>query len=193
MRGKHVEALILVGQHRITPAHAGKTIQTASNLFPRQDHPRACGENHSVGALIHELSGSPPRMRGKRRNSGQKADIIRITPAHAGKTLTSFPVAPLPRDHPRACGENPSCRKILKIWQGSPPRMRGKPKPEKIFQCHPRITPAHAGKTWQEFLYLSFDWDHPRACGENSSSASSPFIMSGSPPRMRGKRPSRFV
>ena len=71
--------------------------------------------------------------------------------------------------------------------QGSPPRMRGKPRWGTSTACQARITPAHAGKTFLRPKVASVLRDHPRACGENCHASSSPFIMSGSPPRMRGK------
>ena len=45
-------------------------------------------------------------MRGKLLKSSLKALMRRITPAHAGKTQKLMFQVPLPKDHPRACGEN---------------------------------------------------------------------------------------
>ena len=70
---------------------------------------------------------------------------------------------------------------------GSPPRVRGKegvrPSSYSLF----RITPAYAGKrtipqrptpTWR---------DHPRVCGEKSTTSEDAGSLPGSPPRVRGK------
>ena len=52
----------------ITPAHAGKTQLAAREGRKERDHPRACGENcPASGAAVTE-PGSPPRMRGKRKD-----------------------------------------------------------------------------------------------------------------------------
>ena len=45
MRGKLVDFIIQLRDRRITPAHAGKTPAARECCPPRQDHPRACGEN----------------------------------------------------------------------------------------------------------------------------------------------------
>ena len=75
-------------------------------------------------------------------------------------------MAPLPRDHPRACGEHSSrCAR--------PPVVCG-------------IIPAHAGNTGHDLRSWRHHRDHPRACGEHSPfQAISRFSM-GSSPRMRG-------
>ena len=49
------------------------------------------------------------------------------------------------------------------------------------------ITPAHAGKTTLGIIKFVINQDHPRACGENSSSTFDIYREPGSPPRMRGK------
>ena len=86
MRGKRGDEQEFVVVRGITPAHAGKTAAANFIAKAQEDHPRACGENlfgqHAGG--IRE--GSPPRMRGKRTESGLEVVRQRITPAHAGKT-----------------------------------------------------------------------------------------------------------
>ena len=49
------------------------------------------------------------------------------------------------------------------------------------------ITPADAGKTEPSSRLIRLNGDHPRGCGENSSSKTSCRLRAGSPPRMRGK------
>ena len=131
--------------------------------------------------------GSPPRMRGKREFSVDTTGKKRITPAHAGKTgpnpIKRFCV----QDHPRACGENLRARVRLLPILGSPPRMRGKRTLLPASTLHDRITPAHAGKTIAASNISPSVQDHPRACGENASVSFSGRMISGSPPRMRGK------
>ena len=48
----------------ITPACAGNSAHKQFTLFERWDHPRVCGEQASVSALIRHMGGSPPRVRG---------------------------------------------------------------------------------------------------------------------------------
>ena len=69
----------------------------------------------------------------------------------------------------------------------SPPRMRGK-------VCHTMaeakglgITPAYAGKRDLVISGSGDIEDHPRVCGEKSTSEAQKSSDMGSPPRMRGK------
>ena len=110
-----------------------------------------------------------------------------ITPAHAGKTSLPRPMTSSQRDHPRACGENPSRSALPSSGRGSPPRMRGKLLGESAGACRLGITPAHAGKTLSGRTQHKKRWDHPRACGENRCSSPCRHPAWGSPPRMRGK------
>ena len=48
------------------------------------------------------------------------------------------------------------------------------------------IIPAYAGNTGWDSLFCSFIWDHPRVCGEHTSSMGSSALLRGSSPRMRG-------
>ena len=79
--------------NRITPADAGKTLQTNVKQFPCKDHPRGCGENANNRNEICNTEGSPPRMRGKPTERNEMDTSKRITPADAGKTVTAYPAA----------------------------------------------------------------------------------------------------
>ena len=74
------------------------------------------------------------------------------------------------------------------MWEGSPPRMRGKPKWSQKKKVAAGITPAHAGKTQPRAGGSRVAGDHPRACGENRALRNTPRAPRGSPPRMRGKQ-----
>ena len=155
--------------------------------MPDGDHPRACGENGVHLSGWANGLGSPPRMRGKPCHFAQLDARRGITPAHAGKTLSSLALACRTRDHPRACGENRRTPPYRAAKLGSPPRMRGKLSSWIAVIVITGITPAHAGKT----LVCPPLWrphgDHPRACGENRYGADTCTAEEGSPPRMRGK------
>ena len=65
--------------------------------------------------------------------------------------------------------------------------MRGKLL-DKFHRCtHLGITPADAGKTLIDEATQENAEDHPRGCGENIAASMPISILSGSPPRMRGK------
>ena len=126
-------------------------------------------------------------MRGKQKLSLGAAQLLRITPAHAGKTDLPRSRRSQHPDHPRACGENPRPFARSMSPSGSPPRMQGKRHPMFEFLRELRITPAHAGKTWVPAPKVGAFTDHPRACGENMPKSSVESASRGSPPRMRGK------
>ena len=88
MRGKGRAGACRQRAHRITPAHAGKSLGTTRTCGLGQDHPRPCGEKKSALRNGMPYPGSPPPMRGK-ASQGLWADRQRgITPAHAGKSCT---------------------------------------------------------------------------------------------------------
>ena len=167
MRGKLSGSLSASLNARITPADAGKTARITSEWSEREDHPRGCGENLDDAVCARDCGGSPPRMRGKRRDSDSVPRATRITPADAGKTALD------------AVGQVEP--------PGSPPRMRGKPNRIVELADSGRITPADAGKTHVFFPPFLLNQDHPRGCGENLLMPSHKPFTRGSPPRMRGK------
>ena len=131
--------------------------------------------------------GSPPHMRGKLANALKSSFVLRITPAHAGKTGKRHSNRFQRTDHPRTCGENfrifGTCAKVF----GSPPHMRGKPYMFFLRVGSRRITPAHAGKTQNQDEDGRAKSDHPRTCGENQAILYTEKTTIGSPPHMRGK------
>ena len=85
MRGKAFPLLVMPTQSRITPAYAGKRGHRRFGPGTIRDHPRVCGEKCSSKLLVKELSGSPPRVRGKDIGSTEQQQPPGITPACAGK------------------------------------------------------------------------------------------------------------
>ena len=126
-------------------------------------------------------------MRGKPASSSHSLHFQGITPAHAGKTLRPSCLSSAMEDHPRACGENRCSSHGLHCRRGSPPRMRGKQRRREMRIGDLRITPAHAGKTFNKKPTFCCTGDHPRACGENTRISDPVILRLGSPPRMRGK------
>ena len=90
---------------RITPAYAGKSRGPRKGSRCRQDHPRICGEKGCCKFSSLNHSGSPPRMRGKDSDETPKGDMVRITPAYAGKRTPCRNTSLRYWDHPRVCGE----------------------------------------------------------------------------------------
>ena len=90
-RGKQCPALPYVLHTGITPAYAGKTFLRGKAAHTTKDHPRLRGENRIPCLRLFLGLGSPPPTRGKLGRVVDDAEIIRITPAYAGKTLYPTP------------------------------------------------------------------------------------------------------
>ena len=69
----------------ITPAYAGKRLQSCLRIGVKKDHPRLCGEKvYNFTQNIYS-PGSPPPMRGKAYGYHKTEKQLGITPAYAGK------------------------------------------------------------------------------------------------------------
>ena len=86
VRGKDLEFFRDIKVVRITPACAGKRSYKRLCSAPLGDHPRVCGEKASAAVNRKQITGSPPRVRGKDWNAVSAAALERITPACAGKS-----------------------------------------------------------------------------------------------------------
>ena len=86
MRGKGIITLVRLRMIRITPAYAGKSCCRISFFLRIGDHPRLCGEKHSLKPLLLFNRGSPPPMRGKAITADIVLFEVGITPAYAGKS-----------------------------------------------------------------------------------------------------------
>ena len=187
VRGKARRKRVSGNGDGITPACAGKS--AALPQQPRQgwDHPRVCGEKGRRSSRGVCSSGSPPRVRGKVVFSLSRPLCGRITPACAGKRLSSVGWQRWQQDHPRVCGEKRLPLRTSSCAAGSPPRVRGKVHVVQIIHAAAGITPACAGKSSRSDDALSMSSDHPRVCGEKVLGVARKKRRMGSPPRVRGK------
>ena len=172
---------------RITPAYARKRIKLRKRHSICGDHPCVCGEKIEMPYELLLKEGSPPRMRGKARSRCFVVEVMRITPAYAGKRIAELQTPAVSWDHPRVCGEKVPITCVPKYALGSPPRVRGKVCWRERHRPVPGITPACAGKSGRTSGLTRPARDHPRACGEKSTSTSMMNCGWGSPPRVRGK------
>ena len=147
MRGTAAAALAILLLPRITPAHAGNSLNAYTIRHGTEDHPRTCGEQFRVCAAMLAILGSPPHMRGTDFNWFFPVSECRITPAHAGNSKSVGDINCLSWDHPRTCGEQYT--KVHRITgdKGSPPHMRGTASDVSCSVCSTWITPAHAGNS----------------------------------------------
>ena len=89
VRGKARGYAQLHNEPGIIPACAGKSVPPVQAPHGCRDHPRVCGEKCPPGKFFFMTVGSPPRMRGKEDPSGAVARCPGITPACAGKSLST--------------------------------------------------------------------------------------------------------
>ena len=146
-----------------------------------------CGEKISRCCAEFRTRGSPPRVRGKDPVGICGRTYNGITPACAGKRMSSMMGCLSLRDHPRVCGEKTVKSIVIRTREGSPPRVRGKAGLRRGLIRFVRITPACAGKSSVHWHDRQANKDHPRVCGEKHSLCSGMRRRRGSPPRVRGK------
>ena len=84
-----------------------------------------CGEQSTKVGLERHAAGSPPRVRGTAWLTMLFSCYPGITPACAGNSGWHTKVSPIPRDHPRVCGEQYASIEVTFGKTGSPPRVRG--------------------------------------------------------------------
>ena len=131
----------------LIPACAGKTSLSPSPGTPSRAHPRVCGENPVWAVIGISWLGSSPRVRGKPERHEEAPAPAGLIPACAGKTALWTARSPSLKAHPRVCGENWSCRRILAPRRGSSPRVRGKHRAAQNRRPGQGLIPACAGKT----------------------------------------------
>ena len=144
-----------------------------------------CG-NHPVARWsCRTIRGSPPRVREPLIAAASLLINAGITPACAGTTPDHLSPVFRVEDHPRVCGNHPNLSLPCGIVPGSPPRVREPPAVHQHGFQFLRITPACAGTTAYRWSYTANSWDHPRVCGNHSSSTLTRSRQRGSPPRVR--------
>ena len=111
----------------------------------------------------------------------------RLIPAHAGKTGARRSPVSASGAHPRSRGENSFTRVKVALCGGSSPLTRGKPNRGYFARRHPRLIPAHAGKTEDLCSSQTHTPAHPRSRGENQVLGTAGGGVAGSSPLTRGK------
>ena len=187
MRGKLDELQSRISDAGLIPACAGKTTHPTNASMRNTAHPRVCGENLIGGTTAALMTGSSPRVRGKRGPSSLRETRRRLIPACAGKTVFGPRCPTYMGAHPRVCGENVKLPASKSLISGSSPRVRGKRR--FIFRYYEErgLIPACAGKTSLPQCSEPQRRAHPRVCGENPTRSRRIAFRCGSSPRVRGK------
>ncbi len=186
MRGTETQSPYNIFHHRFIPAHAGNRRNAGPRRRNVSVHPRACGEQQTLGQRCGPSDGSSPRMRGTVVRNLESVLSERFIPAHAGNRLMSNIEFSKSSVHPRACGEQRTKIAIVKDENGSSPRMRGTEALGKARPSAVRFIPAHAGNSLSGMICNFCGRVHPRACGEQNPPFHNPPSTIGSSPRMRG-------
>ena len=173
--------------HGITPACAGRRNCRRIRAAGYWDHPRVCGEKSSRNTLLFSREGSPPRVRGEAPEISALSSMPGITPACAGRSISSPRSGRPLSDHPRVCGEKRNFSMETCHSQGSPPRVRGEANVGEVRYGAVGITPACAGRSERKRHRSRNSGDHPRVCGEKDLALKGETKMAGSPPRVRGE------
>ena len=168
-RGKLLKTDLAVRDHRLIPAHAGKTVPRAFAADEGLAHPRSRGENSLLRPIQSNTAGSSPLTRGKLVLNRVHVTCLRLIPAHAGKTLIPDEGERKAAAHPRSRGENgPRCH-VSEPAGGSSPLTRGKLYGGAVLRPKAGLIPAHAGKTGERAPRPGRESAHPRSRGENTS------------------------
>ena len=125
-RGKLVRTPCTFASRRLIPAHAGKTSNNAVWAEEVEAHPRSRGENGADALALVRNEGSSPLTRGKPSGELATVRIVRLIPAHAGKTDRPVNCMSVTPAHPRSRGENCACSQASMKRRGSSPLTRGK-------------------------------------------------------------------
>ena len=133
-----------------------------------------------------DREGSSPRVRGAATAAKLAHCIAGIIPARAGSSTRSKMGLWASRDHPRACGEQRRYYRLRRHRRGSSPRVRGAGQLINGANEQNRIIPARAGSRGLQWCSMSWHWDHPRACGEQTGLIVKGSLDEGSSPRVRG-------
>ena len=172
----------------LIPAHAGKTVRDLIDPRASGAHPRSRGENRTGSDRPACQWGSSPLTRGKPLHYAGIFVLIRLIPAHAGKTEAARLAPGQHGAHPRSRGENEPVELVGNSDMGSSPLTRGKPLEGLAGLLSGRLIPAHAGKTqarpWKTWAQSA----HPRSRGENNALDRRKHMGEGSSPLTRGKR-----
>ena len=167
-RGKRVAPPAPTVGPGLIPAHAGKTLKSAT--FARR------------------VTGSSPLTRGKRDHLTDRNPDEGLIPAHAGKTTPPTRWGRSLPAHPRSRGENSAAFGWINNSLGSSPLTRGKREERSQSGKTWGLIPAHAGKTTPARSLSPATRAHPRSRGENGQDRARHVGCAGSSPLTRGKQ-----
>ena len=219
---------------RFTPACAGTARLGSLRRFRFPVHPRVRGDGEPCdrdlavevrftpacagtaladAIVLYQATGSPPRARGRLRNSATRSLLSTVHPRVRGdgggwaadfdyldgsppraRGRRSRRPSPSwsPAVHPRVRGDGPVCAHVIPRVAGSPPRARGRRVRFDRARPAQRFTPACAGTASGSSVRCCRSTVHPRVRGDGGGVARVRSGVFGSPPRARGRPPVRL-
>ena len=126
VRSRPIIEDVRLSPRRITSACAEQTIISRCCVVCCGDHLRVCGADMILSVHVQSWSGSPPRVRSRRRGQSQPSAAPRITSACAEQTAAGLGGSGRSRDHLRVCGADGVVPMIADLAEGSPPRVRSR-------------------------------------------------------------------
>ena len=129
----------------VSPAHAGMDLVRGRRTMERRGFPRTRGDGPWRATVDNLLPQFPPHTRGWTRKGKGLAEIIDVSPAHAGMDRghgTSFSTD---SSFPRTRGDGPGLEQPVDNIGKFPPHTRGWTSYGGITTSAIRVSPAHAG------------------------------------------------
>ena len=172
---------------RLIPAGAGQICWSTLPPSTSAAHPRGCGADFIIAALLCGYKGSSPRVRGRLKTPEITIHANGLIPAGAGQIgPIRFPTW-MSAAHPRGCGADLLADLHKVFCQGSSPRVRGRLPSSMSRNCGAGLIPAGAGQIRPHHLRHSSRAAHPRGCGADLCILLCGGENLGSSPRVRGR------
>ena len=186
VRGNRLIAGLLDLFRGSIPARAGEPECVVIRIALAGVYPRACGGTRCALPMPGMNGGLSPRVRGNLPFPGQHLRYRGSIPARAGEprahAVVLYPVAV----YPRACGGTSQNDRMLGIWTGLSPRVRGNQIPHGAGRGRYRSIPARAGEPGSIIHSCASGRVYPRACGGTGDHAGAVESLWGLSPRVRG-------
>ena len=171
------------------PACAGEPRGERGGQGHQRVYPRVCGGTEATEAMLTELSGLSPRVRGNPRRTPPATSPGRSIPACAGEPRPRPWRASSSGVYPRVCGGTPGRRTSDETRRGLSPRVRGNhSKTQQEEPSHGSI-PACAGEPPTPPTGGPGPRVYPRVCGGTLEARADRMVRDGLSPRVRGNRP----
>ena len=155
---------------RFIPTCVGNAL--SSRIFAKRPsvHPHVCGERRHKKRQTFGHYGSSPRVWGTHYSGKVVNNSQRFIPTCVGNALKRQAGNRKKAVHPHVCGERKNCRLILKIQDGSSPRVWGTLCVKLFHSFVKRFIPTCVGNAAAPVPDAQRNTVHPHVCGERTSS-----------------------